>query len=179
MTEEHSEGGPATTLAAAERPAQSLQQLDGVPDDPAATPVTLEKLLDYLLASKRSLAATDQVWRANNIVHSAREALVESVELRARSAFLRDGIAGQLKILSRVKNGVENIAWKGRAEFEVRMSTFPRPAERARLGRGGIGLSGSRTGHPPRLGRYRCSAASDCRSAQVDLGRVEPETSRQ
>ena len=124
MSEEHSEG-PATTLAAVERPTESSQQLEGVSDDPAATPVTLEKLLDYLLASKRSLAATDQVWRANNIVHSAREALVESVELRARSTFIRDGIAGQLKILWRVKTGVENIAWNCRAEFEVRTWTFP------------------------------------------------------
>lgn len=107
-----------------------------------AGPVTLEKLLDYLLAAKRSLAATDQVWRANSIVQSAREALVESVELRARSGFLRDGIAGQLAILARVKIGVENLAWKGRTEFEV-SSRVPLPSrdsfhlEQALLGKEG------------------------------------------
>ncbi|KAI9882468.1 MAG: hypothetical protein M1823_005785 [Watsoniomyces obsoletus] len=81
--------------------------------------ITLEKLLDYLLASKRSLSATEQVWRANTIVHSAREALVEAVELRARSEFLKDGITSQLKILSGVKSGIEGLAKQDKNEFRT------------------------------------------------------------
>ena len=81
--------------------------------------VTLEQLLDYLLATKRSLAATDHVWRANQLVHAAREALVEVIELRARSIFVIDGITSQLKILQNIKSGIEQVAWRGRTEFEV------------------------------------------------------------
>lgn len=90
----------------------------------AGSTVTVEQLLDYLVAAKRSLSATDHVWRANHIVQSAREALVEHVELKARSAFVRDGISGQVKILASVKNGVERRGEKGRTEFEVLQILF-------------------------------------------------------
>ena len=86
--------------------------------------VTLEQLLDYLLATKRSLAATDHVWRANQLVHAAREAFVEVIELRARSIFVADGITSQLKILQDIKSGIEQVAWRGRTEFEVPTMTL-------------------------------------------------------
>lgn len=85
---------------------------------------TLERLLDFLLAAKRSLSATSQVWRANEIVSSARDALTESVLVRARSAFLREGIAEQVKLLYAIKGGVDRVAHRGRTEFEVRVGTL-------------------------------------------------------
>ncbi|TVY58776.1 Autophagy-related protein 17 [Lachnellula cervina] len=70
--------------------------------------VSLQTLVSHLLASKRSLSSINTVWRANEIVTSARAALEESVVLSARTGFLRNGIFGQVKILKRVRNGVEN-----------------------------------------------------------------------
>ena len=88
-------------------------------DEEDASKSTLEKLLDYLLASKRSLSSTNHVWRANEIVNSAREAVAEGVVLRARSEFLRQAVDEQLNLLARVKNGVEHTRRRGQTDFEV------------------------------------------------------------
>lgn len=88
---------------------------------------TLEKLLDYLLAAKRSLSSTNHVWRANEIVNSARDALTEAVIIQARSGFLKHAIVEQLRVLTGVKNGVEQVARHGREDFEVRSWPIVRP----------------------------------------------------
>jgi autophagy-related protein 17 len=85
----------------------------------APGPVHLEALVSHLLASKRSLSSISTVWRANEIVTSAREALEESVVLSARTGFLRDGIIEQVKILRKVRGGIENVYNEGQREFEV------------------------------------------------------------
>ncbi|KAF4635311.1 hypothetical protein G7Y89_g2776 [Cudoniella acicularis] len=63
--------------------------------------VSLQTLVEHLLASKRSLSSINTVWRANEIVTSARAALEESAVLTARTDFLRSGISEQVKILQR------------------------------------------------------------------------------
>ncbi|KAI9792160.1 MAG: autophagy protein 17 [Peltula sp. TS41687] len=99
----------------------SSESLEGRDEqDPSTTTTTtLEKLLDYLLASKRSLSSTNHVWRANEIVNSAREALTEAVIIQARSDFLKQAIVEQLRVLTAVKNGVEQVARQGRDDFEA------------------------------------------------------------
>ena len=81
--------------------------------------ISLETLVSYLLASKRSLSSISTVWRANEIVTSARTALEESAILSARIGFLRDGISEQVKILRRVRRGVENTYKEGQKDFKV------------------------------------------------------------
>jgi autophagy-related protein 17 len=81
--------------------------------------VALDTLVSHLLASKRSLSSISNVWRANEIVTSARAALEESVILSARTIFLRDGISEQVKILMKVRGGIENVYKEGQKEFEV------------------------------------------------------------
>ncbi|CAL3964028.1 hypothetical protein PZA11_001486 [Diplocarpon coronariae] len=80
--------------------------------------ISLETLVTHLLASKRSLASISTVWRANEIVTSARSALEESVVLSARTGFLRDGISEQVMILKRVKRGIEGVYNDGQREFK-------------------------------------------------------------
>ena len=84
---------------------------------PLNTP--LETLVSYLLASKRSLSSIDHVWRANEIVTSARTALEDSVVLRARTGFIQRGIGEQIQILRAVQGGVNHVARQGQAEFKV------------------------------------------------------------
>ena len=81
--------------------------------------ISLETLVTHLLASKRSLASISTVWRANEIVTSARSALEESVVLSARTGFLRSGISEQVKILRKVRGGIEIVYKDGQRDFKV------------------------------------------------------------
>jgi autophagy-related protein 17 len=71
------------------------------------------------LASKRSLSSISTVWRANEIVTSARAALEESVVLSARTGFLRSGIEEEVQILRRVRGGIEGVYKDGQRDFKV------------------------------------------------------------
>ncbi|KAI9754851.1 MAG: hypothetical protein M4579_004508 [Chaenotheca gracillima] len=90
-------------------------------DEPAsdAPRTELDKLVEYLLAAKRSLSSTTQVWRANEIVNLARGALEESVAVGARTGFLGRGIHEQYQVLRRVKAGTDGVAREGQTEFEA------------------------------------------------------------
>lgn len=80
---------------------------------------SLETLVSHLLASKRSLSSISTAWRANEIVTSARTKLEESVMLNARTEFLRSGIVAQVKVLKRVRGGVEGVYREGTRDFKV------------------------------------------------------------
>jgi autophagy-related protein 17 len=95
-------------------PSNSQSHSESHPD------VSLQTLVSHLLASKRSLSSIDTVWRANEIVTAARAALEESVILGARTDFLRNGISGQVKILKKVRGGVEGVYKDGQRDFKVR-----------------------------------------------------------
>jgi autophagy-related protein 17 len=81
--------------------------------------LSLQTLVDHLLASKRSLTSINTVWRANEIVTSARSALEESVVLNARTEFLRSGILEQVKVLRKVRGSIENVYIEGQRDFKV------------------------------------------------------------
>lgn len=83
--------------------------------------IPVEELVAHLLAAKRALSSINTVWRANEIVTSARAALEESVVLNSRAGFIRNAISQQTKLLDRVKKGVENVYNDGQHEFEVRL----------------------------------------------------------
>ena len=81
--------------------------------------ISLETLVSHLLASKRSLSSVSAVWRANEILRSARCALEESSVLSARTGYLRTGISKQVKVLRRVRSGIEDIYKYGQQDFKV------------------------------------------------------------
>ncbi|KAI9376082.1 autophagy-related protein 17 [Aspergillus egyptiacus] len=80
-------------------------------------PPPLEALISHLVAAKRSLSSISHVWRANEIVTSARSTLEESVVVSARTGFLRSGLNNQLRLLYSVRAEVEEISLRGRSEF--------------------------------------------------------------
>ncbi|KAL9637257.1 MAG: hypothetical protein Q9164_002302 [Protoblastenia rupestris] len=88
-----------------------------VPGSSAATN-PLDALLPHLLASKRSLATIDQVYRANDLCTSTQAALEHSAVITARSSFLRSGITSQLGVLDAVQQRADNNARLVRTEFE-------------------------------------------------------------
>lgn len=81
--------------------------------------ISLETLVAHLLASKRSLSSISTVWRANEIVTSARSALEDSATLTGRTGFLRNGILEQVKTLQKVRGGIEHVYNDGQREFKV------------------------------------------------------------
>jgi autophagy-related protein 17 len=97
--------------------------------------VPLEALVSHLLASKRSLSSISTVWRANEIVTSARSALEESVILSSKTMYLRDGISEQVKILRNVRGGIESVYKDGQREFEVHIHGCVRTPIEANISR--------------------------------------------
>lgn len=77
----------------------------------------LDTLISHLVAAKRSLSSINHVWRANEIVTSARSALEETVVLSARTGFLRRGLNNQLRLLYSVRTEVQEISLRGKTEF--------------------------------------------------------------
>lgn len=77
----------------------------------------LDTLISHLVAAKRSLSSINHVWRANEIVTSARAALEETVIISARTGFLRHGLNNQLRLLYGVRTEVQDISLRGRSEF--------------------------------------------------------------
>ncbi|KAI9640119.1 Autophagy- protein 17 [Ciborinia camelliae] len=80
--------------------------------------ISLETLVSYLLASKRSLSSISTVWRANEIVTSAKSALEESVILNARTVFVQSGIKEQFEILKKVRHSIELVYNDGQEDFK-------------------------------------------------------------
>lgn len=87
--------------------------------DVATAGPSLEQLVAYLLASKRSLSSIHAVWRANEIVTAARAALEQSLAIEARTGFLHRGISHQVEILRRVRDDMEDIYKDGQKDFKV------------------------------------------------------------
>ena len=86
---------------------------------PSSSEPDKKRLIDHLLAAKRSLTAISDVWRANELVTRAQEALEESVVLAARTSFINTAVASQIAFLTRVRTAIEDMGRKGHLEFEV------------------------------------------------------------
>ncbi|KAI1213763.1 autophagy-related protein 17 [Annulohypoxylon truncatum] len=86
--------------------------------------VPVETLVQYLLDAKRSLSSMGLVWRANELVHSARQAHEESVILAAQSQFLYHGINEQVRLLQRLRRGMNRTYDNGKREFKQTIKTL-------------------------------------------------------
>lgn len=89
---------------------------DGELIDPDSVPV--EVLVEHLLAAKRSLSSVNLVQRADDLSTHARQLHEESVILGAQTAFLKRGIADQLKLLSRVHRNMIHTYDASKREFK-------------------------------------------------------------
>lgn len=101
--------------------------------EPVESKPQLETLISHLVAAKRSLSSISHVWRANEIVNTARTALEESVVVSARTSFLRRGQRNQIRLLYNVRAEIENISHRGRADFASVLNELDAGHERLRL----------------------------------------------
>lgn len=100
-------------------PGRTASHLDDSFPKVPPTPTSLDTLLPFLLASKRSLASITHVHRASALCTSTRSALETSAITTARTSFLRSGITFQLNVLDNVCRNSERTAKQGRLELEA------------------------------------------------------------
>ncbi|KAF2183532.1 hypothetical protein K469DRAFT_209090 [Zopfia rhizophila CBS 207.26] len=81
-------------------------------------PPTLENLVNHLVASKRSLNTQTVLWRANEIVSSARELLEENAVLLAKNASIRYIVDEQVDSLEAVRGGIDTVEAEVQSEFK-------------------------------------------------------------
>lgn len=89
------------------------------------TDIPIATLIQHLVDAKKALSSIGTLWRANEIVSAAQDALGESVILTARTGFLRTGISQQVRLLEKVRSGIQVVYDDGQADFEV----TPPPAQ--------------------------------------------------
>ncbi|OBT96007.1 autophagy- protein 17 [Pseudogymnoascus verrucosus] len=82
------------------------------------TDIPIATLIQHLVDAKKALSSIGTLWRANEIVSAAQDALGESVILTARTAFLRTGISQQVRLLEKVRSGIQVVYDDGQADFE-------------------------------------------------------------
>lgn len=112
------------------RHGSSLQS--GCPDDhlldhgdtAVAASVSVETLVECLLAAKRSLSSMTLVLRANDLSTHARQLHEESVILGAQTGFLKKGIDDQTKLLLRVRRSMIRTYDAGKREFKHIIKTL-------------------------------------------------------
>ncbi|OBT64741.1 hypothetical protein VE03_05855 [Pseudogymnoascus sp. 23342-1-I1] len=82
------------------------------------TDIPIATLIQHLVDAKKALSSIGTLWRANEIVSEAQTALGESVILTARTGFLRTGISQQVRLLEKVRSGIQIVYDDGQADFE-------------------------------------------------------------
>ncbi len=99
-------------LSARSSPSQSLRTTS-----PSQTSV--ETLVSYLVASKRSLGSIHLVHRATTILSEARISIESTTALLAKATYLRRSLTSQLKILRGVQFELETAAQGLQQEFQA------------------------------------------------------------
>jgi autophagy-related protein 17 len=78
----------------------------------------------HFVASKRSLQTQTILWRANEIVTSARALLEENAVLAAKNASIRNIVDEQVDALEAVRRGIDVVEADVQAEFKVHPALF-------------------------------------------------------
>ncbi|KAF2847372.1 hypothetical protein T440DRAFT_195613 [Plenodomus tracheiphilus IPT5] len=81
-------------------------------------PHTLEQLVNYFVASKRALHTQTVLWRATEIVSTARELLEENAVLAAKNTAVRNIADRQVDALEAVRRGIDVVEAEVETEFK-------------------------------------------------------------
>ncbi|KAI0400356.1 kinase activator [Xylaria palmicola] len=112
----------ASPSPASSHSASRPTSLHALPTHSDSVPVAT--LVQHLLDAKRSLSSVGLVLRANELVHTARQAHEESVILSAQTQFLRRGISEQMRLLLRLRKGLTRTYDNGKREFKQIIKTL-------------------------------------------------------
>ncbi|KAB8360689.1 hypothetical protein FH972_024426 [Carpinus fangiana] len=100
------------------------QQQQQQQQQPPPPPLSLDAIVGHFVASKRSLAATEHVYRANAIVDAARTHLEEMAVYAARASYMRQAANAQVLKLKAVRLGLERVGDDGHDEFKALLATL-------------------------------------------------------
>ncbi|KAF2221704.1 autophagy-related protein 17 [Elsinoe ampelina] len=80
-------------------------------------PPSLDRLVAYFVAAKRSLSATTHVYKANEIVEDARALVEQGGVLKAKNTYVRNGIEEQIHVLQNIHGGLESVGLEAQLDF--------------------------------------------------------------
>lgn len=87
-------------------------------DDDQNRPHTLEHLVNHFVASKRSLNTQTVLWRATDIVNTARDLLEENAVLAAKNTAIRNIVDQQVDALEALRRGIDVVESEVETEFK-------------------------------------------------------------
>jgi autophagy-related protein 17 len=109
---------PASSSRLAASPSLPASTTASPPEDEEIS-IPVETLVQYLIDAKRSLSSSISfVFRANELVHNARQSHEESLILSAQTQFLQQGISKQGQLLHRVRKTMTRTYDNGKREFK-------------------------------------------------------------
>lgn len=76
-------------------------------------------MINHFVAAKRSLNTQTVLWRANDIVNTARQLLEENAVLAAKNTSIRNIVEQQVDALEAVRRGIDVIEAEVTVEFKV------------------------------------------------------------
>lgn len=91
---------------------------------------SLERLISHFIAAKKSLTATQHVYRATELAASARSLIEETAVLNARNAYARRGVDEQLETLRSIRGAVVDAGEEAGEEFQQTIATLDRANDR-------------------------------------------------
>lgn len=103
----------------ARSPASSGASLRGSGSANQSASISIDTLVNHLLAAKRSLSSITHVLRANELATSARHAHEDISILAAQAAFLRSSIIDQAAILVRLRRSLQESYDWGKRDFKT------------------------------------------------------------
>jgi autophagy-related protein 17 len=108
-------------MASPPSPASSTSSAESRRSFDQNRPQTLEDLVNHFVASKRSLNTQTVLWRANDLVNTARQLLEENAVLAAKNTSIRNIVEQQVDALEAVRRGVDVFEAEITVEFKVQL----------------------------------------------------------
>jgi autophagy-related protein 17 len=108
-------------MASPPSPASSTSSADSRRSFDSSRPQTLEDLVNHFVASKRSLNTQTVLWRANDLVNTARQLLEENAVLAAKNTSIRNIVEQQVDALEAVRRGIDVFEAEITVEFKVQL----------------------------------------------------------
>jgi autophagy-related protein 17 len=115
-------------MASPRSPASSTSSAESRKSFDQNRPQSLEDLINHFVASKRSLDTQTVLWRANDLVTSARQLLEENAILAAKNTAIRNIVEQQVDALEAARRGIDVVEAEITVEFKVQpplLSTQP------------------------------------------------------
>ena len=123
MNYSDSESSSSSAAASPSPPTSPYQQqgsaLQAEQQQQQQQPPSLERLVLHFVAAKKSLTATQHVYRATELASSSRALVEEIAALNAKTSYARKGVDEQLGTLREIRGAVADAGEKAGDEFKV------------------------------------------------------------